>query len=347
MIFDFSFSVISTAMLCFCISSILIPEKKYSYTILCAPLTLTETFIFTNPTLLNNFLLIILICVTQACMLYIHKYKDVVYSISTTLLFFTALLFVNLLFVRSFSILNIGEFYGLSFGILYCMIALGLLKILKYNKNNLSFLEENKTFGLIGIVLLVLISLLMQALSFIELPQSTIILMTVLVFVLSLLFLFLFFQYRQNYLEKEKLRIQRENNDRINHIYNSLLKKEHRMLYVLRKLDHVISDEETHQFIEKEIDDLMHKQYVSHTNNPIFDHKLTILMQSLEDYDIKMIVMIPVDSRLDDANIIEQMEIFIREHVTDHTEIRLKVKDNQFIINCNDKTKNIRLKTPH
>ena len=33
-------------------------------------------------------------------MLYIHKYKDVIYSISTTLLFFTALLFVNLLFVR-------------------------------------------------------------------------------------------------------------------------------------------------------------------------------------------------------------------------------------------------------
>lgn len=323
MIFDFLFSVISTAMLCFCISSILIPEKKYSYTILCAPLTLTETFIFTNPTLLNNFLLIILICVTHACMLYIHKYKAVIYSISTTLLFFTALLFVNLLFVRLLNLFNLGEFYGLP------------------------FLEENKTFGLIGIVLLVLISLLMQALSFIRLPQSTIILMTVLVFVLSLLFIFLFFQYRQNYLEKEKLRIQRENNDRINHIYNSLLKKEHRMLYVLRKLDHVISDEETHQFIEKEIDDLMHKQYVSHTNNPIFDHKLTILMQSLEDYDIKMIVMIPVDSRLDDANIIEQMEIFIREHVTDHTEIRLKVKDNQFIINCNDKTKSIRLKTPH
>ena len=327
MIFDFLFSVISTAILCFCISSILIPEKKYSYTILCAPLTLIEMFIFTYPSLLNNFLLIILICVTHACMLYIHKYKAVIYSISTTLLFFTALLFVNILFVR--------------------MIALGLLKILKYNRNNLSFLEENKTFGLIGIVLLILISLLMQALSFIELPQSTIILMTVLVFVLSLLFLFLFFQYRQNYLEKEKLRIQRENNDRINHIYDSLLKKEHRMLYVLRKLDHVISDEETHQFIEKEIDDLMHKQFVSHTNNPIFDHRLTILMQSLEDYDIKMIVMIPVDARLDNTDIIEQMEIFIREHVTEHTEIRLKVKENQFIINCNDKTKNIRLKTPH
>lgn len=347
MIFDFLFLTICITMLCFCISSILIPEKKYSYTILCAPLTLTEMFIFTNPSLLNNFLLISLICITHACMLYIHKYKAVIYSISTTLLFFTALLFVNLLFVRLFSILNISDFYGLPFGILYCMIALGLLKILKYNRNNLSFLEENKTFGLIGIVLLVLSSLLMQALSFIELPQSTIILMTVLVFVLSLLFLFLFFQYRQNYLEKEKLRIQRENNDRINHIYDSLLKKEHRMLYVLRKLDHVISDKETHQFIQKEIDDLMNKQFVSHTNNPIFDHRLTILMQILEDYDIKMIVMVPVDSRLNDADIIEQMEIFIREHVTDHTEIRLKVKDNQFIINCNDKTKNIRLKTPH
>lgn len=243
MIFDFLFSVISTAMLCFCISSILIPEKKYSYTILCTPLTLIEMFIFTYPSLLNNFLLIILICVTHACMLYIHKYKAVIYSISTTLLFFTALLFVNLLFVRSFSILNIGDFYGFPFGILYCMIDLGLLKILKYNKNNLSFLEENKTFGLIGIILLILISLLMQALSFIKLSQSTIILMTVLVFVLSLLFIFLFFQYRQNYLDKEKLRIQRENNDRINHIYDSLLKKEHRMLYVLRKLDHVISDQ--------------------------------------------------------------------------------------------------------
>ena len=34
------------------------------------------------------------------------------------------------------------------------------------------------------------------------------------------------------------------------------------MLYVLRKLDHVNSDEETHLFIEKEIDDLMHKQFV-------------------------------------------------------------------------------------
>lgn len=115
MIFDFLFSVISTAMLCFCISSILIPEKKYSYTILCAPLTLTEMFIFTYPSLLNNFLLIILICVTHACMLYIHKYKAVIYSISTTLLFFTALLFVNLLFVRLFSILNIGDFYGLPY----------------------------------------------------------------------------------------------------------------------------------------------------------------------------------------------------------------------------------------
>ena len=83
MIFDFLFSVISTAMLCFCISSILIPEKKYSYTILCTPLTLIEMFIFTYPSLLNNFLLIILICVTHACTLYIHKYKAVIYSIST------------------------------------------------------------------------------------------------------------------------------------------------------------------------------------------------------------------------------------------------------------------------
>lgn len=95
------------------------------------PLTLTEMFIFTNPSLLNNFLLISLICITHACMLYIHKYKAVIYSISTTLLFFTALLFVNLLFVRLFSILNISDFYGLPFGILYCMIALGFIKDIK------------------------------------------------------------------------------------------------------------------------------------------------------------------------------------------------------------------------
>ena len=82
MIFDFLFLTICITMLCFCISSILIPEKKYSYTILCAPLTLTEMFIFTNPSLLNNFLLISLICITHACMLYIHKYKAVIYSIS-------------------------------------------------------------------------------------------------------------------------------------------------------------------------------------------------------------------------------------------------------------------------
>ena len=345
MILDPIFSTISITMLCFCISSALIPEKKYAYTILCAPLTFTEIAI-SDPFFINNILLIILICITHAGILYIYKYKSVIYSISTTLLFFTALLFVNFLYTRLLGMNHVFYSLGFLLGILYCIISLGLLKILKYNKNYLSFLEENKTFGLIGIVLLVLISLLMQALSFIRLPQSTIILMTVLVFVLSLLFLFLFFQYRQNYLEKEKLRIQRENNDRINHIYDSLLKKEHRMLYVLRKLDHVISDEETHQFIEKEIDDLMHKQFVSHTNNPIFDHRLTLLMQSLEDYDIKMIVMIPVDARLDNTDIIEQMEIFIREHVTEHTEIRLKVKDNQLIINCNDKTKSIRLKTP-
>ena len=346
MILDPIFSTISITMFCFCISSALIPERKYAYTILCTPLTYTEMAI-SDPFFINNILLIILICITHACILYIYKYKSVIYSISTTLLFFTALLFVNFLYTRLLGMNQVFYSLGFLLGILYCMISLGLLKILKYNKNYLSFLEENKTFGLIGTILLVLICLLMQALSFINLPQSTIILMTVLVFVLSLLFLFLFFQYRQNYLEKEKLRIQRENNDRINHIYDSLLKKEHRMLYVLRKLDHVISDEETHQFIEKEIDDLMNKQFVSHTNNPIFDNRLTLLMQSLEDYDIKMIVMIPVDARLDNTDIIEQMEIFIREHVTEHTEIRLKVKDNQFIINCNDKTKSIRLKTPH
>ena len=37
-------------------------------------------------------------------------------------------------------------------------------------------------------------------------------------------------------------------------IYMILTKEEHRMLYVLRKLDHVISDKETHQFIQKEIE---------------------------------------------------------------------------------------------
>ena len=104
MIFDFLFLTISTTMFCFCISSSLIPERKYAYTLLCTPLTLTEMAIFSYPYFISNISLIILICITHACMLYIYKYKNVIYSISTTLLFFTALLFVNLLFVRLFNI---------------------------------------------------------------------------------------------------------------------------------------------------------------------------------------------------------------------------------------------------
>ena len=100
MIFDFLFSTISITMFCFCISSALIPERKYAYTLLCTPLTFTELAIFSDPFFINNFLLIILICITHACILYIYKYKAVLYSISTTLLFLTILIFVNLLYVR-------------------------------------------------------------------------------------------------------------------------------------------------------------------------------------------------------------------------------------------------------
>lgn len=131
MIFDFLFSVISTAMLCFCISSILIPEKKYSYTILCTPLTLTEMFIFTNPSLLNNFLLIFLICVTHACMLYIHKYKAVIYSISTTLLFFTALLFCESFICSFIFYIEYKRFLWTSFWNSILYDCLGIIKDIK------------------------------------------------------------------------------------------------------------------------------------------------------------------------------------------------------------------------
>lgn len=40
-------------MFCFCISSALIPERKYSYTILCTPLTFTELAIFSDPFFIN------------------------------------------------------------------------------------------------------------------------------------------------------------------------------------------------------------------------------------------------------------------------------------------------------
>ena len=132
MILDPIFSTISITMLCFCISSALIPEKKYAYTILCAPLTFTEIAI-SDPFFINNILLIILICITHAGILYIYKYKSVIYSISTTLLFFTALLFVNFLYTRLLGMNHVFYSLGFLLGILYCIISLGLLKILKYN----------------------------------------------------------------------------------------------------------------------------------------------------------------------------------------------------------------------
>lgn len=336
---------INAFILSYCISTTLIPDKKKPYTLVCGPLCIIEMFMFSNPSFLSNLFLIILLCITHAFILYLYKYKAIIYGISTALLFLSALLCVNYLSVRLLT--YAGDNYGFILSFIYAVICFVLLKILQHNKESLILLEKNKTFGLIGIILFVLLSLLMQALTFIKLTESTIIVLILLLCILSLLFIYLFFQYKQNYLEKEKLKIQRENNDKINHMYDSLLKKEHRMIYVLRKLDHSITDSDTHQFIEEEIDHMMHKQFVSHTNNPMFDQRLTLLIQSLEDHDIKMMEMIPEDMRLDELNVIEEMEIFIREHIEDHLEIRLKVENDNLIVRCNDKVETIQLKTPH
>ena len=113
----------------------------------------------------------------------------------------------------------------------------------------------------------------------------------------------------------EYLRI---NNDNISHMYDTVISKEHNMIYFLRKIELLLNDEKTSNecitnLIDKEIDKIISYKFISNTGNPNFDIEISnkINMLKEEGFDLKIILMIENDSRVDDKYVINRVNQFI------------------------------------
>lgn len=134
--------------------------------------------------------------------------------------------------------------------------------------------------------------------------------------ILSILFCFLYNRIQIENSEKIKLvkktaRLEylKINNDRISHMYNTILTKEHSMIYFLRKIIIMIENgndnNEIVSAINNEIDNIISYKFIANTGNSNFDiefsNKINILKE--EGYDIKNILMINNDYRINDDKV--------------------------------------------
>lgn len=135
-----------------------------------------------------------------------------------------------------------------------------------------------------------------------------------------------------------KLEYLRINNDRITQMYNVIISKEHNMIYLLRKIRLLVDDENTQilQLIDQEIEKIISYKFISNTGNSIFDIEISNKINMLKDegYDIKVIIMIDKDSRINNSEIISKVLNFI-EYVTVNSKnnnIDLRIKKVEDIL---------------
>ena len=133
------------------------------------------------------------------------------------------------------------------------------------------------------------------------------------------------------------------NRDNISHMYDTIISKEHSMIYFLRKIKMLLNCEKhnnknTINLIDEEISKIVSYRFISNTGNPSFDievaNKINLLKE--EGFDFKIISIIGIDSAINNKNVIESVNQFI-DFVSLYSkskkiELRIKKKDNLLII---------------
>lgn len=302
-----------------------------------------------------------MIIITHSIILLLIDQDNFLQKISTIIFFVFILLFSNYIALYIFSTLNdipvielrknvhifsftviFSKFLFASFSLFFCMY---------FKKENYNFLIE-KYEVIIAIILdiIFIFTLLGEALVYGNMINSVILIIMLQLIVLSILICLLYNKIQIENREKialvkksTKLEYLRINNDKISHMYDTVISKEHNMIYFLRKLKILLNDEKIENenitnLIDVEIEKIISYKFISNTGNPNFDIEISnkINMLKEEGFDLKIILMIGNDPRINNTYVIDKVNQFIDfislYSKTKKIELRIKQKNNVLIL---------------
>ena len=136
------------------------------------------------------------------------------------------------------------------------------------------------------------------------------------------LFIFLYFilmkeSEKRIKLERVQLQYQsqRKNISHIQRLHQEILTKEHRMIYVLKKIENMTEENDVKKFVDQEIENLLNSRFLLNTGNEIFDDLLSDCLNDFrkQDYDFKVICSIEKMIQLDHQENIQKIIQFIED----------------------------------
>lgn len=355
MMIDLFATILEELILSFSISSFLKIKHAIRYILLSTCICIVETYLFSY-FYINNFFLILLIVFTHTFLLMIIEKKELMAKIFGVIFFVLLLLISNYVALYIFSILHNIPVIDLSTNLTifnytvifskFIFAIISLIFCLYFNKRDYNFvLEKNGIISAIILDIVLIFTILGESLVYGKMLNSVILIVMFQLIILSVLICLLYNRIHLENKEKiilakkaTKLEYLRINNDRITQMYNVIISKEHNMIYLLRKIRLLVDDENTQilQLIDQEIEKIISYKFISNTGNSIFDIEISNKINMLKDegYDIKVIIMIDKDSRINNSEIISKVLNFI-EYVTvnsKNNKIDLRIKKVEDIL---------------
>lgn len=355
MMIDLFATILEELILSFSISSFLKIKHAIRYILLSTCICIVETYLFSY-FYINNFFLILLIVFTHTFLLMIIEKKELMTKIFSVIFFVLLLLISNYVALYIFSILQNIPVIDLSTNLTifnytvifskFIFAIISLIFCLYFNKRDYNFvLEKNGIISAIILDIVLIFTILGESLVYGKMLNSVILIIMFQLIILSVLICLLYNRIHLENKEKiilakkaTKLEYLRINNDRITQMYNVIISKEHNMIYLLRKIRLLVDDENTQilQLIDQEIEKIISYKFISNTGNSIFDIEISNKINMLKDegYDIKVIIMIDKDSRINNSEIISKVLNFI-EYVTvnsKNNKIDLRIKKVEDIL---------------
>lgn len=367
MIIDFIATLLEEIILSTSIANIIKTNNSLLYVSISSLLCILETYLISFLHI-NDLALIILIIITHLILLLLISKDNVIKKVFVISFFVLVLLcsdYISLYLVSMLNDIPVIELskntYIFNFSVLFSKFIFAITSFciclyIKKRNYNIS-LEKHEIIIAIIIDIVFIFTMLGESLVYGRMLDSIILIIMFQLIILSILFCFLYNRIQIQNLEKIKL-IKRSakfeylkiNNDRISHMYNTILTKEHSMIYFLRKIVIMIengnNNNEIISAINNEIDNIISYKFIANTGNPNFDiefsNKINILKE--EGYDIKNILMISNDYRINDDKIINQVCQFIEfaslYSLNKKIELRIKNDNNALFLKATSKYDN-------
>lgn len=310
---------------------------------------------------IDNVVLITFVIMTHLILLMLIDNDNIIQKLSFILFFMFVLLCSNYLPPYVYSVVNgvvliksneihmnfitlmfLSRFIFANFALFFCTY---------FKRRNYSFITDKYQIVIaIMLDMIFIFTLLGESLVYESMSRIVVLIIMFQLIILSVLFCVLYNKIHMENREKielirkiSKLEYLRMNRDSISHMYDTIVSKEHSMIYFLRKIKMLLNckeynNENTINLIDEEISKIVSYRFISNTGNPSFDievaNKINLLKE--EGYDFKIIFMIGIDSAINNKNVIESVNQFI-DFVSLYSkskkiELRIKKQDNLLLI---------------